>query len=360
MKSAVEGERHSLLGATLAQVASADALASRAAQGALDRKTKPPGSLGELERLASRVAGIRGTAAPGRLAPALVLAVGDHGVAAEGVSAYPQEVTRRMLEVFASGRAAANVLARAAGARLVVVDAGVLEPLVHPQIRSLRIGAGTANLAHGPAMTTEQALDAVTAGIGLAGELAADGVGLVALGEMGIANTTAASALCAVLLPTAPEAVCGRGTGLDDEGLARKIAVVRRALAVNTPDPRDPLGVLSSLGGFEIGVLIGVALGAAANRVPVVLDGFITAAAALVAARMAPAAVDTMIASHLSPEPGHGLVLRALGLSPLFDLGLRLGEGSGAALALPVIGASLELLADMATLEEAGIRTAGQ
>lgn len=359
MKRAVEDDLHRLDG-TLARIAPAHAFAARAAQAALDRKTKPPGSLGELERLASRVAGIRRTAAPGRLEPALVLAAADHGVAAEGVSAYPQDVTRRMLEVFASGRAAVNVLARAAGARLVVVDAGVLEAVAHPQIISLRLGAGTANLAHGPAMTTEQALEAVTAGIGLADELAADGIGLVALGEMGIANTTAASALCAALLPAAPEAVCGRGTGLDNEGLARKIAVVGCALAVNEPDPGDPLGALSSLGGFEIGVLVGVTLGAAANCLPVVLDGFITAAAALVAGRIAPAAVDAFIASHLSPEPGHALVLRTLGLKPLFDFGLRLGEGSGAALALPVIGASLGLLAEMATLEEAGIRGAGR
>ncbi|MGH3034822.1 MAG: nicotinate-nucleotide--dimethylbenzimidazole phosphoribosyltransferase [Gaiellaceae bacterium] len=359
MKGAVEDERRTLLDATLARVAPADAAACQAAQEALDGKTKPPGSLGEIERLAGRVAGIRGTPAPGRLESALVLAAGDHGVAAERVSAYPQEVTRRMLEVFASGRAAVSVLARAADARLLVVDAGVLEPVSHPQIRALRIGAGTANITYGPAMTAEQALEAVTGGIGLADELAADGVGLVAVGEMGIANTTSASALSAALLPAAPEAVCGRGTGLDDEGLARKIAVVRRALAVNEPDPGDPLAVLSSLGGFEIGVLVGVTLGAAARRLPVVLDGFITAAAALVAARMAPSAVDTMIASHLSPEPGHALILRTLGLSPLLDLGLRLGEGSGAALALPVIGAALALLADMASLEEAGIRGAG-
>jgi nicotinate-nucleotide--dimethylbenzimidazole phosphoribosyltransferase len=359
VKPMVEGRRRTLLDATLARVAPADRVAGRGAQEALDRKTKPPGSLGELERLAGRVAGIRGTPAPGRLEPALILAAGDHGVAAEGVSAYPQEVTSRMLEVFASGRAAVSVLARAAGARLVVVDAGVLEPVSHPKIRALRVGAGTANLAVGPAMTAGQALEAVSAGIRLADELAADGIGLVALGEMGIANTTSASALSAALLPAAPEAVCGRGTGLDDEGLARKIAVVRRALAVNERDPGEPLGVLASLGGFEIGVLVGVTLGAAAQRLPVVLDGFITAAAALVAARMAPAAVDAMIASHLSPEPGHALILRTLGLSPLLDLGLRLGEGSGAALVLPVIAAALALLADMATLEEAGIRGAG-
>jgi nicotinate-nucleotide--dimethylbenzimidazole phosphoribosyltransferase len=359
VNGAPEDDLRALLDATVARVAPADAVALRAAQEAFDRKTKPPGSLGELERLVARVAGIRGTAQPAPLAPALVLAVGDHGVAVEGVSAYPQDVTRRMLAVFASGRAAANVLARAAGARLVVVDAGVLEPLPDAQIRALRIGAGTANIAGGPAMTPEQALEAAAAGIRLVDELAADGVGLVALGEMGIANTTAASALCAALLPADPEEVCGRGTGLDDEGLARKVAVVRRALDVNEPDPGDPLGVLSSLGGFEIGVLVGVTLGAAASRLPVVLDGFITAAAALVSARLAPAAVDAMIASHLSPEPGHALALRALALTPLFDLGLRLGEGSGAALALPVIGAALALVDEMASLEDAGIRHAG-
>jgi nicotinate-nucleotide--dimethylbenzimidazole phosphoribosyltransferase len=275
------------------------------------------------------------------------------------VSAYPPEVTRQMLENFAAGGAAINVLARRAGARLVVVDAGVAAPVTHPAIRQLRLSAGTANFAEGPAMPREHASTGLSAGIGLAGELAAEGVGLIAVGDMGIANTTAASALCASLLPAEPEAVCGRGTGIDDAGLARKIAVVRRALAANRPDPADPVAALAALGGFEIALLAGVCLGAAGRALPILLDGFVTGAAALVAARLSPYAAGHMIASHRSPEPGHALVLSDLGLRPLLDLGLRLGEGSGAALALPLVESALGLLADMATFEAAGVADAG-
>ena len=329
-----------------------------AARAALDAKTKPRGSLGELEALAARVAGIRSTASPGPLQAAVVVAAGDHGYAARGVSAYPQEVTAQMLANFAAGGAAINVLAREAGARLVVVDAGVLRPVEHPAIRSQRVGAGTADASEGPAMTRERALAGIAAGAALAAELAADGIGVVALGDMGIGNTTAASALCAALLPAEPEAVCGRGTGIDEEGLARKVEVVRRALAAN--DVADPLAALAALGGHEIAFLVGLTLGAAAEGAVVLLDGFVTGAAALVAARLAPDAAGRMVASHRSPEPGHALVLADLGLRPLLDLGLRLGEGSGAALALPLVGAALAILADMATFEAAGVTDAGR
>jgi nicotinate-nucleotide--dimethylbenzimidazole phosphoribosyltransferase len=288
----------------------------------------------------------------------VVVAAGDHGYAARGVSAYPQEVTGQMLANFASGGAAINVLAREAGARLVVVDAGVLRPVEHPAIRSLRIGAGTADATEGPAMTREQALAGIAAGADLAAELAGDRIGIVAVGDMGIGNTTAASALCAALLPAEPEAVCGRGTGIDEEGLARKVEVVRRALAAN--DVADPVGALAALGGHEIAFLVGLCLGAAAEGAVVLLDGFVTGAAALVAARLAPDAAARMVASHRSPEPGHALVLAELGLRPLLDLGLRLGEGSGAALALPLVGAALAILADMATFEAAGVTDAGR
>jgi nicotinate-nucleotide--dimethylbenzimidazole phosphoribosyltransferase len=280
-------------------------------------------------------------------------------VARESVSAYPQEVTRQMLLNFAEGGAAICVLARQADTRLVVVDAGVVEPVDDPRIRRVRIGAGTANIAEGPAMSRGQALEALGAGIDLAGELAADGIGAVCLGEMGIGNTTAASALCAALLPADPAAVCGRGTGLDDDGVRRKIAVVRRALEVNAPEPDDPLGCLAALGGFEIALLAGVALGGAAERLVVVLDGFIVGAAALVAGRLAPGLSERLVASHISPEPGHRLVLDALGLRPLLDLDLRLGEGTGAVLALPLLRASLALLRDMATFGEAEVSDAG-
>jgi nicotinate-nucleotide--dimethylbenzimidazole phosphoribosyltransferase len=344
--------------AVVSRIRPADPAAGAAAQRAFDAKTKPRGSLGRLEALAARVAALQGTAVPPRPEAAIVVAAADHGVAVEGVSAYPQEVTAQMVANFVAGGAAINVLAREAGARLLVVDAGVATPA--EDVRSLRLGAGTASIARGPAMARATAARGIEHGAALAAELAADGIGLVGLGEMGIANTTAASALCASLLPAAPEAVCGRGTGLDDDGLARKVAVVARALEVNGVDPADPLGALAALGGFELAVLAGVALGCAAERVPVVLDGFITAAAALVAARLAPAAVDAMVASHLSPEPGHRLVLDALGLEPLLDLDLRLGEGTGAALAIPLVRSALALLNEMASFADAGVTDAGR
>jgi nicotinate-nucleotide--dimethylbenzimidazole phosphoribosyltransferase len=345
---------------TLAAIHPADAAARAAAQHAFDFKTKPRGSLARLEEVAVRIASIRGEAVPPRLQPAVVVVAGDHGLAAEGVSAYPQEVTVQMLANFAGGGAAINVLAREAGARIVVVDAGVATPSDFPGVRSLRFGPGTANATRGPAMSREQALAAVEAGVDLAVELAGDDVGIVCLGEMGIGNTTAASALVASLLSVEPELVCGPGTGLDDAGVRRKIDVVARMLAANPLDPDDPLGALAALGGFEIAVLAGLTLGCASERVAVVLDGFITGAAALAAARLAPGSIGAMIASHRSPEPGHALVLDALGLEPLLDLGLRLGEGSGAALALPLISSSIALLSDMASFEDAGVTDTGR
>jgi nicotinate-nucleotide--dimethylbenzimidazole phosphoribosyltransferase len=345
------------LEALLARIGPVDDAAGRAAQAALDAKTKPRGSLGELEALAMQVAAIRGTAFPGPLRAAVVVGAGDHGYAARGVSAYPQEVTAQMLANFAAGGAAINVLARQADARLVVVDAGVLHPVEHPAIRPLRLGAGTADATQGPATTRAQALAGIAAGAELAAELVREGIGVVALGDMGIGNTTAASALCAALLPAEPAAVCGRGTGIDEEGLARKVDVVRRALAAN--DFADPVGAAAALGGHEISFLVGVCLGTAAQGAVVLLDGFVTGAAALVAARLASDAAGRMVASHRSPEPGHALVLADLGLRPLLDLGLRLGEGSGAALALPLLDAALAVLADMATFEAAGVTDAG-
>jgi nicotinate-nucleotide--dimethylbenzimidazole phosphoribosyltransferase len=311
--------------------------AADAARAALDAKTKPRGSLGRLEELAVRIAGIRGEPNPGPLRGAIVLAAADHGVAARGVSAYPQEVTRQMLANFEAGGAAVCVLARRAGAELRVFDLGV--------------GVPTGDIAEGPAMSRERAEECLARGDAVAAGLAADGFGIVALGEMGIGNTTAASALVAALLGVEPAAVVGRGTGLDDAGVARKVEVVRQALAANT-DADDPL---AALGGFEIAFLAGVAAGAARRRLVVLLDGFITAAAALAAELGAPGTRDAMVAAHLSPEPGHRLVLDALGLQPLLDLGLRLGEGSGAALALPLLHASLAILDEMATFESAGV-----
>jgi nicotinate-nucleotide--dimethylbenzimidazole phosphoribosyltransferase len=314
--------------------------ATEAARAELDRKTKPQGSLGRLEELAVRIAGIRDDPSPGVLRAAIVLAAADHGVAARGVSAYPQEVTRQMLANFEAGGAAVCVLARLAGAELRVFDLGV--------------GAGTADITAGPAMSRRRAEDCVARGAAVAGELAAEGIGIVALAEMGIGNSTSASALAAALLSVDPELVTGRGTGVDDAGLARKVDAVRRALAVNR-FAGDPLETLAALGGFEIAFLAGVATGAAERGLVVLLDGFITGAAALVAERLSRGAGAAMVAAHLSPEPGHRLVLEALGLEPLLDLGLRLGEGSGAALALPLLQAALAILDEMATFESAGV-----
>lgn len=360
-KATATGESpEALLEETIERIRPTDQRSYRAAVAALDAKTKPRGSLGRLEDLACRVAAIRRTSTPGQLSAAIVVAAADHGVAREGVSAYPQEVTRQMLANFAAGGAAVCLLAREAGASLRVVDAGAAEPLLDTAVRQLRIAPGTANIVEGPAMTREQALEAIAAGISIAAELEAEGIGMVALGEMGISNTTSASALCAVFLAADPALVCGRGSGIGGERLAHKIAVIRRAIAVNAPDPTDPLAVLAALGGFEIGVLAGVALGAAARHLVVVLDGFITGVAALVAARLEPHAGEAMIAAHRSPEPGHALVLEALGLEPLLDLGLRLGEGTGAALALPLIQSALVVLSEMATFGEAGVTDAGR
>jgi nicotinate-nucleotide--dimethylbenzimidazole phosphoribosyltransferase len=343
---------------TVARIPRFDAEAAEAAQRALDAKTKPRGSLGRLEELACRLAGIRGEANPGALEPAIVVCAADHGVAAEGVSAYPPEVTGQMLANFAAGGAAVCVLARQAEARLVVVDLGVLRPVSDPAVVSRRVRAGTANAAQGPAMSESEMRQAVAIGIELANRLAAEGIDVVAMGEMGIGNTTAASALTAALLRANPDGICGPGTGLDDAGLARKRATVWKMLEANVVSPYDPLGAVAAVGGLEIAALVGLVLGCAANRTPVLVDGFITAAAALAAVCVCEHAGATLIASHLSPEPGHRLLLDALHQEPLLDLGMRLGEGSGGALALPLVAAASAILDEMATFEGAGITDA--
>jgi nicotinate-nucleotide--dimethylbenzimidazole phosphoribosyltransferase len=330
-----------------------DEAAASAARARLDAKTKPRGSLGELEELVERIAGARGTPDLRPLRAAIVVVAGDHGYARERVSAYPQAVTGQMLANFAAGGAAINVLARQLGLRLVVVDAGVVQPFDHPAVRSLRLGAGTGNATRGPAMSIARAEEGIAAGVALAEEL--EGAEIVGLGEMGIGNTTAASALTAALLSCDPDSVCGRGTGIDDDTLERKLDVVRRALAANEDALDDPLSTLAALGGFEHAVLAGLCLGTAAREGIVLLDGFVSSAAALVAFRLAPSSAERMVASHLSPEPGHRAILEELGLRPLLDLGLRLGEGTGAALAVPIVNAALSLMEEMATFAEAGV-----
>jgi nicotinate-nucleotide--dimethylbenzimidazole phosphoribosyltransferase len=352
------------LDASVEMIRPPDEEVAREVRRLLDAKTKPTGSLGRLEDLACRLAAIRGAVLAGPLPAAIVVAAADHGVAAEGVSPYPQEVTRQMLANFTSGGAAVSVLAREARATIVVVDAGVLDP---PRIDGVRTATadgvrGSGNIARGAAMARPLAVQLIERGIAVAEELVADGIGVIAVGDMGIANTTAASALCAVLLPADPSMVCGPGTGLDGEGVARKVEVVRSALRANGLDEghgtSDPVGVLAAVGGLEIAFLAGVIVGAVARRTPVLLDGFVTGAAALVAAAMAPDVTGSLIAATRSPEPGHPLVLERLGLVPLLDLGLRLGEGSGAALALPLVRAAVAILTDMATFEAAGVSRA--
>jgi nicotinate-nucleotide--dimethylbenzimidazole phosphoribosyltransferase len=348
-----------LLEQTLAAVVPVDRDAAARAEARLDQKTKPRGSLGRLEELACRLAAAYGTADPALPARAVVVMAADHGVAEEGVSAYPQEVTGQMVKNFAAGGAAINVLARQQGARVVVADLGTKCPVDLPQVRDCRLGPGTANFTHGPAMSRDIAIRGLEIGIGLAGELAAEGVGLLGVGDMGIGNTTAASALTAVFCGEDPARVTGRGTGIDDGRLRLKVDAVERALRVNRPDPADALDVLAKVAGFEIAGLAGVMLGAAARRVPVLLDGFITGAAALVAVALCPAARDYLIASHRSVEPGHQAVLAHLRLRPLLDLELRLGEGTGAVLAMGLAEAALRVLREMATFESAGVTDAG-
>ncbi len=329
------------------------AAAARSRQATL---TKPPGSLGRLEELSIQLAAITGQSPPRAERKAVIVMAGDHGVAEEGVSAYPAEVTAQMVMNFLSRGAAINVLARQAGARVVVVDVGVAAELPNQSgLISRKIAPGTNNMRLGPAMTVGQTRQAIAVGREVVEREIASGLDVVATGEMGIGNTTAASAIVAVLTDQPVESVTGRGTGVDDDGVSRKIRVIQEAMAVNRPDPRDALDVLSKLGGFEIAGLVGVILGAAAKRVPIVLDGFISGAAGLVAAELAPEVKPYLIAGHRSVEPGHAETLRHLDLRPLLDLELRLGEGTGAVLALPILEAATRLLSEMATFAGAGV-----
>lgn len=345
----------------VAQIAPLDAGTMHAATQRQARLTKPAGALGRLEALSIQLAGIAGIARPRFDRRAIIVAAATHGVAESQVSAYPSAVTGQMVRNFLAGGAAINVLADQAGADLIVVDAGVADELPQdPQLRSVKLAAGTRNMLHERAMPREHARRIVESGNALVQELAADGVQLVAVGEMGIGNTTAASAIVAAALNVDVAQVTGRGTLIDDARLAHKIDVITRALARHQPDAQDGLDLLGAVGGYEIGFLAGCCLGAAAHRVPIVLDGFITAAAAIIAERLCPGVRDFMIASHCSVEPGHRIVLEHLGLMPLLDLGMRLGEGSGAALAMPIVVAAARLLDEMATFEQAGVSTNDQ
>lgn len=332
--------------------------AQMAAEERLNQLTKPPGSLGRLEALAVQLAGAMGTPElPGRLRKAVVVMAADHGVCEEGVSAFPQQVTRQMVANFLNGGAAINVLARQAGADVVCVDMGVKGPeIVHEKLLSRRVReGGTANLARGPAMTREEAVRAIRAGMDVANDLSMKGYNVLATGEMGIGNTTASSALLAALTGLDAEEVVGRGTGIGDEGLRLKRETVARALELNRPDPQDPVDALAKVGGLEIAGLAGLVVGAASMGIPVVIDGFISSVAALAACRIAEGVKPYLIPSHLSSERGHKRTLEELGLAPMLQLEMRLGEGTGAALAFPLIDAACGILREMATFESAGV-----
>lgn len=344
-----------ILSRLLDSIAAPDDCAIVAARRHLDTLTKPPGSLGRLEELAALMAAVQG-GAPHVESPVVFVFAGDHGVVAEGVSAYPQTVTAQMVENFLAGGAAINVLARQAGARVVVADFGVAGAFAGGSAaRDCKIAAGTLNMAAGPAMSRAQAVSAIEKGAALAEEAHAAGGDLFATGEMGIGNTTAASAITAAMTGADAGRVTGRGTGVDDATWHRKVEVVRRALATNHPDPADALGVLAAVGGFEIAGLVGVILAGAARRVPVAMDGFIATSAALVAVALAPASRQMLFAAHRSAEPGHAIALAHLGLEPYLDLGLRLGEGTGAALFIHLARGACRIYGEMATFKSAGV-----
>jgi nicotinate-nucleotide--dimethylbenzimidazole phosphoribosyltransferase len=344
------------LAAVIDRVRPLDPHAMAAARERQDLLTKPPGSLGRLERLATQVAGITGIIRPRLTRRTVVIMAADHRVAEQGVSAYPSEVTAQMVRNFANGGAAINVLARQFGARVVVVDVGIAAEL--PQslpILHRKVAFGTANFAHGPAMTPEATLAAIAVGLDVIAAECERGLDVVCLGEMGIGNTTSASAIIAAITGLPVNQVTGRGTGIDDATWQRKVGVIERALQMHQLDPTQPLAVLSAVGGLEIAALVGVVLGAAARRIVVVVDGFIATAAALVAAELCPGVRGYLVAAHRSVEVGHQAALHRLELEPLVALDMRLGEGSGAALVLPILDAALALLDEMATFEEAGI-----
>lgn len=345
-----------LLNETLAKIAPLDGSLIDSAQARLDNKTKPPGSLGRLEEFARRFVAITGESSPDTLKKVVFTFAGDHGVVEEGVSLYPKEVTPQMVFNFLRGGAGINVLARHSGAEVRVVDMGVdfdFDP--QPGLLIRKIAYGTKNFTKGPAMTREEAVAAIEAGIAIAADAKAEGICMAGTGEMGIGNTTPSSAIIAAFMGGSVSAVTHRGTGINDDALTNKIRVIEEGLKVNSPDPSDPLDVLAKVGGLEIAGVAGLVLGCAANRMPVVVDGFISTAGALIACELHPQVKDYLFAAHRSVEIGHRFMLERIGAEPILDLNLRLGEGTGAALAMGLIEAGVKILKEMATFEEAGV-----
>jgi nicotinate-nucleotide--dimethylbenzimidazole phosphoribosyltransferase len=342
------------LEATIAQIQPLDTRLTAQAQQHLDRLTKPPGSLGRLEELARRYVTITEQLPPVINRKAVVVFAADHGVAAEGVSAYPQEVTAQMVQNFLRGGAAISVLARQAGAAVRVVDIGVAAAFPSlPGLLARKVRPGTANMARGPAMSRDEARQAVEIGVAVAADCHRDGISLVATGDMGIGNTTPSSALVALFTGAPVAQVTGYGTGIDDQTRGHKIAVIERSLQVNAPHTSDPLGALAAVGGLDIAGIAGLILGCAARRMPVLIDGLIATAAALVAAALQPLVTDYMIAAHTSVEVGQQVAWRFLGQAPLLDLQLRLGEGTGAVLAMHLVEAAVRVYNEMATFDQA-------
>ncbi len=345
-----------LLKETLAKIQPVDAALLAAAQAKLDNKTKPLGSLGRLEEFGRRFAAISGTLTPETGKKVIFTFAGDHGVVAEGVSAFPKEVTPQMVFNFLRGGAGINVLARHVGAEVRVVDVGVdydFEP--QPGLIIKKVAKGTRNFVKGPAMTREEALAAMAVGIELARQCKVEGVAMVGTGEMGIGNTTPSSAIIAVLSGKSVEEVTHRGTGINDGALLNKVRVIKQGVALNNPDSKDPLDVLAKVGGLEIAAIAGLVLGCAAERIPVVVDGFISTAGALIAAELHPNVRDYIFAAHQSVEIGHRFMLERIGAEPILDLQFRLGEGTGAALAMGLIEAGVKVLKEMASFEDAGV-----
>jgi len=331
------------------------------AQNRLDSLTKPQGSLGRLEEFAKQLVAITEAQMPDLGKKVVFTFAGDHGVAEEGVSAFPKEVTPQMVMNFINGGAGINVLARHAGAEVVVVDIGVDYDFVETGLKpvstfiSRKVLSGTRNMRKGPAMTREEAEKCIQVGIGLANEYAEKGYNMFGTGEMGIANTTPSSAITAFLTDRSVEEITGRGTGINDEAWKNKVQVIKDSIAVNKPDKNDPVDVLSKIGGAEIAGIAGLIIGAAANKVPVVIDGFISTAGALIAYLIEPKTKDYMFAAHMSQEVGHKAILEKIGLRPILDLDMRLGEGTGAALAMMIIEGGLKIYKEMATFAEAAV-----
>jgi len=315
--------------------------------------TKPTGSLGLLEDISIMIGGITKNPMPELRDKAIIVMASDHGVTEEGMSAYPKEVTAQMVLNFLSGGAAINVLARDVGARVTVVDMGIFEDISHKDLVNKKVSHGTSNIKKGPAMSYEKALESIEKGIEAFEDIGK--IDIVGVGDMGIGNTTAASAIISVITEHSVREVTGRGTGISRSQLEEKISVIEHAIDINKPDRKDPIDVLAKIGGFEIGGITGVILSAASHRIPVVLDGLISSAGALIAYELQPGVKDYMIASHLSVEKGHRYALKYMGLKPLLDLRMRLGEGTGAALGIYLSQVACDLLRDMATFDEAGV-----